>query len=188
MSLRKPLILVAGQEQEHDQTTDELDAGVVNVRAVASISTTPPANSVSIYATTSNTIAYKDNGGTVRELIDKTQITETKAITVESPTASEDIAMFYTNIAITVAEVRSVVRGTTPSVSFTIRHGTDRSGTGNTVTSTPMTCTNTTSGLSTTVFTGGDPTIPAGSWVWLETTATSGTVEEFSVTIRATKD
>jgi len=53
-----------------------------------------------------------------------------KSITVESPTATEDLNIFFTNLAITITEIRAVVRGSTPSVTWTVRHGTDRSAVG----------------------------------------------------------
>ena len=54
-----------------------------------------------------------------------------KSISIEDPTASEDISIFFTNQAITITEIRAVLLGSaTPSVTWTIRHGTDRNTTG----------------------------------------------------------
>ena len=75
----------------------------------------------------------------------------------------------------------------TPSVTWTIRHhATDRSNAGNEVVTGGTTTTSTTSGDDVTSF--NDATIPADSFVWLETTAQSGTVDELSVSMIYTID
>lgn len=108
-----------------------------------------------------------------------------KALTLEAPGSSEDTTFFYAANAITISAIHAVVRGTSPSVTWTIRHGADRSATGNEVV-TSGTTTTSQSGVTITSF--NDATIPAGSWVWLETTAASGTVNELSVTIDFAED
>lgn len=108
---------------------------------------------------------------------------ETKAITIESPTSTEDISMFFTDVAITVEKMTAVLRGSaTPSVTWTIRHGSDRSAAGTEVVTGGTATTNTTTGDTVTSF--NDATIPANSFVWLETTAQSGTVNEINITIK----
>ena len=77
--------------------------------------------------------------------------------------------------------MRAVVVGYTPSVTWTIRHGTDRSATGAEVVTGGTTTTNTTTGDDVVSF--NDATIVADSHVWLETTAQTGTVTEISITI-----
>lgn len=111
-----------------------------------------------------------------------------KAITVESPTATEDLTMFFTDDAITVTQLNAVLANgsATPSVTWTIRHSTDRSATGNEVVTSGTTTTSITTGSE--VISFNDATIPAGSWVWLETTAQSGTVPELCVTVEYTVD
>jgi acyl-CoA reductase-like NAD-dependent aldehyde dehydrogenase len=109
-----------------------------------------------------------------------------KAITIESPTNTEDISFFYTDVAITIQEIIAVCVGTTPSVTYTIRHSTDRNATGNEVVTSGSTTTSTTTGDSVTSF--NDATIPADSFVWLETTAESGTITSLSVNVRFTND
>lgn len=110
-----------------------------------------------------------------------------KAITIESPTSSEDLTMFFTDDAITVTQLNAVLRGnSTPSVTWTIRHNSDRSAVGNEVVTSGTTTTSTSTGSEVTSF--NDATIPAGSWVWLETTAQSGTVDEINITIEFTRD
>lgn len=106
-------------------------------------------------------------------------------ITLEYPTGAEKIPLFFTDTAITITEINSVLQGTsTPSVTFSIRHGADLSGSGNEVVTSGITCTNTTYGLVTTSF--NDATVDADSWIWLTTSAQSGTVNTLSVTIKST--
>lgn len=110
-----------------------------------------------------------------------------KSITIEDPSDSEDISMFFTNKAITVTEMRAVLVGSsTPSVTWTIRHGTDRSATGAEVVTSGTTTTSVSTGSDVTSF--NDATIVADSHVWLETTAQSGTVDELHITIFYTED
>ena len=109
-----------------------------------------------------------------------------KAITVETPTATEDISMFWTDYAITVTKMVCVMVGSSPSVTWTVRHHTDRSNVGNEVVTGGTTTTSTTTGSVVTSF--NDATIPADSFVWLETTATSGTVTNMNLTILYTQD
>jgi len=113
--------------------------------------------------------------------------TLTKAITVESPTATEDISIFFTDIAITINKIVAVLVGSaTPSVTWTIRHGTDRSATGAEVVTSGTTTTSVSTGSVITSF--NDATIIANSYIWLETTAQSGTVGQIAITIEYTED
>lgn len=112
--------------------------------------------------------------------------TLTKSITIKAPTECEDVTMFFTPVAITVVSVQAVVIGTTPSVTIDPKHSTDRSAVGNDILSVPVAITNTTTGQTLTTF--DDDTIPANSWVWLETTAKTGTVDELAITIKYTED
>ncbi len=113
--------------------------------------------------------------------------TISKTITVEDPTDSEDISFFFTNRAVTVTEIRAVLVGSsTPSVTWTVRHGTDRSAAGAEVVTSGTTTTSVSSGSDVTSF--NDATIVADSFVWLETTAQSGTVDEIQITIVYTED
>jgi len=106
-----------------------------------------------------------------------------RSITIEGPTNSEKIIMFYTNVAIDITEIRSVLIGSnTPSVTFNIRYGSNSSATGTAVATSGITTTNTTTGLSTTSF--DNSVITAESFVWITTTAVSGTVNYLHVSIR----
>jgi len=110
-----------------------------------------------------------------------------RSYNVEDPTSSEDGPHFFTNKAITVTEMRAVLLGSsTPSVTWTIRHGTDRNDTGAEVVTSGTTTTSVTSGDDVTSF--NDATIVADSFVWLETTAKSGTVDLITITLIGTFD
>lgn len=124
------------------------------------------------------------NSGHIAE-VDK--IIFTKSITIESPTATEDISFFYSDIAITVTKITAVLVGSsTPSVTWTVRHGTDRSATGAEVVTSGTTTTSISTGSVVTSF--NDATIVADSFVWIETTAQSGTVGQISITLEYTED
>lgn len=111
---------------------------------------------------------------------------QTKAVSVEDPTNAENITMFFTDVAITITQVNDVVQGTTPSLTWNIEHATTRNSVSpNTLFGTDR-ATTSESGAETTTF--SDATIPAGSWIWLTTSAQSGTTDEFNVTIMYTYD
>ncbi len=110
-----------------------------------------------------------------------------KTIIVEDPTSSEDIGIHFFHQAVTVREVHAVVVGSsTPSCTVNPKHHTDRSNAGNAVLNAATAITNTTTGQTLTSFT--DATIPVDSFLWLETTAKSGTVGELQLTFRYTLD
>lgn len=118
---------------------------------------------------------------TFDNLIGSAKIPRTRAVTIENPSGAEDLSLFFTDVPITITRMLAVVVGSTPSVTFTIRHGADRSAAGAEVVTGGSVCTNTTTGLDITSF--DDATIVAESHVWIETTATGGTVDSFTVTL-----
>ena len=110
-----------------------------------------------------------------------------KSITVENPTNSEVLDLWFTDVPITVAAVQGVLSSgtTSPSVTLSILHNTDRSLAGNQAVNNQI-VTSITTGDNLTL--GGDPTVPASSWLWLETIAQGGTVPRLALTIRYTED
>jgi len=102
-----------------------------------------------------------------------------KSITIESPTTSDDVTMFYTRKAITVSQLTIAVVGTgTPSWTADIRHHTSRNNAGNALITTPTASTEAGNSAESTghvITSFNDGTIPALSWVWVETDAQSGT-------------
>lgn len=112
----------------------------------------------------------------------------TKSITIESPTDAENISIWQAEAAITINEVRSVLRGSaSPSVDWQVKHGTDRSAAGTNLFSSTQTTTSTTTG-DTDNSGFNDQTVAAGEWVWLITSAKAGTVNEFHMTLECTYD
>ena len=109
-----------------------------------------------------------------------------KAITIESPTSSENVLLWKTPYDLTIVSVEAVLVGSsTPSVTYQIAFGSDVTSTTNVYTA-GQTVTSTTTGNTGSGF--NDNTIPAGSWVLLKTSAQSGTVASMNVTINYTKD
>jgi hypothetical protein len=104
-----------------------------------------------------------------------------KAFAIISPTGTDGpIPLFFTPMALTLSKIESVVQGTTPSVTFSIKYGSSLAS-GTEVVTGGITCTNTTTGLATTSFNNG--AIPANSWVWVVTTAKSGTVNSLHASL-----
>jgi len=107
-------------------------------------------------------------------------ITLNKTFTLESPTASDNITIFRTDVDITVQEVILVSTGTSPSTNYVLKFSSNRSAVG-----TNLTLNGTTTSTSTgDVATLSTATIPANSWIWLETTAASGTNVYLTIDIR----
>ena len=147
---------------------------------------TPAAGYVKLYAKSDGRMYSLNDGGTEREVLGQTN-SETKSIAIESPSASEDITFFFTPVAITVTEMRAVlVGGTTPSLTWTVRHATDRTAAGNEVVTGGTTTTSATTGSDVTVF--NDATIPADSFVWVETTAHTGGAKAMAITVAYDED
>lgn len=106
------------------------------------------------------------------------------ALEIENPSGSERIVWFRAYVATTVNEINAVLNGSaTPSVTFTVRFDADRSAAGTELLTGGRVLTNTTTGAS---YVPDVTTIPAGMWVWLETTAQSGTVLEMNVAMDLT--
>lgn len=104
-----------------------------------------------------------------------------RSISIEAPTATENVTLFYTFEALTVTGLAGVIRGGT-SVNYTVRYDGSRAGTGTELVTGGLTADSTTTGNITTTFT--NDTIPANSFVWIETTAVTGAVQELSVSLR----
>lgn len=115
---------------------------------------------------------------------------KTVSITVEDPCKDEDITIFRTPVAITIQSITGVIRGSAnptvgPSVTVNPRHDLDRSAEGATVLALPFYLT---SQSGEDLFYFHDRTIPAESWLWLETPGKTGTVKEVNLTFDYTED
>ncbi len=106
----------------------------------------------------------------------------TKTITVEDPGAAESIIMFRTDVAITIVEMKGILKAS-GSVTVRIAHDTTYSGSPNYVGA----ATAVTGTTETNLPVAGDNDIPANSWIWFTTTA-SATPQTVSVDIRYTEN
>jgi hypothetical protein len=103
-----------------------------------------------------------------------------KSISITAPVAGDDFTLFRADTDVTLTAVVAVLQGTSsPSVSFVIKYAPDRTS-GGTAATVPTTVTSTTTGTSVAL---DQMPIPADSFVWLEISAVSGTVDELSVTL-----
>lgn len=110
-----------------------------------------------------------------------TGVIDPKAITILNPTGADNVTLFYNTQATPITSIVSLVRGTSPSITFEVLWDSNRAGSGTAAVEGGTTVTNTTTGLVTTSL--SNTTIPANRYVWIRTTASSGTVTEFSVTV-----
>jgi hypothetical protein len=145
-----------------------------------------PTSTRSIYFTHNGTTRY--SRFSIPSAVSIGLVKDTRAITVAYPTASEDQDFFFTESAITISKMVAVLNNgaATPSVTWTIKHATDRSAAGAEVVTGGTTTTSISTGSV--IITFNDATIPANSFVWLETTAQSGTVPSLSVSLFSTYD
>lgn len=101
-----------------------------------------------------------------------------KGISVAGPTGSENITLFYTTQALTLSQVRAVVAGTSPSVTYTISSGSDRSS----ATTTHVNAATVTSSTTGTDATIANASISANTWLWITTSAAAAGTTRFHVT------
>jgi hypothetical protein len=107
-------------------------------------------------------------------------LSRSKSISIEDPTNSENIILMQTSGSELIVKITSVLKGSGPSVTFSIRHGTNVNTTGTEIKTGGFTTTSTTTGDEFTSFDSG--VIPAEHFVWLTTSAVTGTVELLNVT------
>lgn len=198
MADKKPLVITSNNVTQHDGGTDTLavggpvtntdltSTGVVDFGGATSLEIPSAAGGTTVNAageitidTTSDTLNYYD--GAEEKVL---QPVRTAAITIKDPDTTVDFVIFRTNYAITITEIEVVLRGTTPSVTWSLMHNTNRSSAGNTIDS--NTTTNTTTGDVHTVLT--DATVPADSFIWLEISAESGTTDEMHLSFDFKQD
>jgi len=108
-------------------------------------------------------------------------VIDPKAVTIQNPTGSDNVTLFYSTQSVAISSIVSLVRGTSPSITFEVLWDSSRTGSGTSAVEGGITVTNTTTGLVTTSL--SHTTIPANRFVWVRTIAKSGTVTEFSVTV-----
>jgi hypothetical protein len=103
----------------------------------------------------------------------------TRAFGMSAPTATENIMIWYTPVAVTITNVQEALAGTSPSVTYILGYSSTRSGAlTNIVNSHAAT---TTTGAAATLT--ANVAVPAGSYIMMTTSATSGTVNDFNISI-----
>ena len=112
----------------------------------------------------------------------------TRGITIADPTNAENATIMFTTSSLTINRITSVIRGTAaPSVTYTLRYAASRSLTGTEVITGGTTVASPFTGsalISSSGFT--NPTVPGNNFIWLATTAKSGTVNELFVQFQYT--
>lgn len=108
-----------------------------------------------------------------------------KAVTIELPTSAENIPLFFTEVAITFTQANDVVDGSTPSLTWNVEYAATRDEVSPTKLWTSDRVTTSESGAETTTF--NNPNITGGQWVWITTSAQSGTTDKFNVTFTYTQ-
>lgn len=147
--------------------------------------TTPLTGRVVLYAKSDGLLYVKNDTGSEMVVVGQKD-SEQRSVLVEEPSATEDLSLFFIDVNITVYQMNCIVSGGSPSLTWTIRYGSDRSAIGTEVVTGGTTTTSTTTGDTVTSF--DSPSIPASSHVWLETTAKSGTVDTVNITIFYSED
>jgi hypothetical protein len=102
-----------------------------------------------------------------------------RSITIVDPVVNDTITLFYTKTSTTIASVRALVRGNSPSVTFALKTDPNRNASGTAIT-VSQAITNTTIGEEVVVI---NQPVPSGHYVWLEIIDTTGGVSEFNVGI-----
>ena len=124
----------------------------------------------------SNKLQFNSNG--VTQVL---TATSSFSFTVASTTASENITLKRFSQAVTIQKVSCVNQGgSSPSVTYNLPHGTDRTSGTNLFTSNEA-MTNTTTGTQ--IYTFADATLAAGEAMWLITSANSGSSGFFGCTV-----
>lgn len=114
------------------------------------------------------------------------EIIVSKSISIEDPTASEDISLFHADTTYTITKMTVVLIGSaSQTVTWTVRKNNDRSATGTEVVTGGTVTTDITTGQDVTTF--NSDAIASDDFVWLETTAQGGTVTEMHLTIHMVK-
>ena len=137
---------------------------------------------VAEFATKQDTLIAGNNITIVGNTISSTgggPTTVYKSITIENPTASENMCIFYAPVAMTITEIRGVITGAT-SVSFKVVSGTSRNAVTTEHNSSAVVCSSVTTGDVATITTGA---VAAGSWVAVKTSAIAGAPSELVITL-----
>lgn len=101
-------------------------------------------------------------------------VTYEKGLLVESPSASEDLTIWHTPEKVQATEIRGVLQGgSVTSVTVDVKWDSDRSASGTSLLTAAQAVTGTTTGQA--LGLTASTTIPANSYVWLESSSGGGT-------------
>lgn len=108
---------------------------------------------------------------------------QSKSVSILNPTNAEAFPLFYTTPALPIAKITAGIPGASggPSVTYNVSHSPTLGGTKTNVIASGVVLNDPAAATSTTAFAAG--TIPAGSWVWVTTSAKVGTVPVLAVTL-----
>lgn len=110
-----------------------------------------------------------------------------KSFSVANPSNAENITLQKFDNAVTIKKIHAVLVGSSsPSVTFNLKHDTNRSSMNNNVLTSGEVLTSTTTGVELTTF--GSASLPANSFLTFVTTAKSGTVGEIHITVEYEED
>ena len=105
-----------------------------------------------------------------------------QTIWLAAPQANEKRIVLRAPHSLSITRVDAVLSsGSSPSVSFHLRHGADVSADGTAVTSTAMTVSSTSTGTAFSSFVNA--AVPAEHWLWLEITAVAGSPAGLTVSV-----
>lgn len=176
-------LVTAGDDATTADITDSVDRRYMTDAERTVVQNTSGTNTGNQTITLTGDVTGTGTGSFTSTVVKRAEMLSVEyATTIESPTDSEDIAMFRADKAITVNKVSAVLKGSSsPSVTWTIRYASDRSAAGTEIVTGGTTTTSTTTGSVVTSL--NNTAISAGDWVWIETTAQSGTVDEIVIVI-----
>jgi hypothetical protein len=103
-----------------------------------------------------------------------------RSVRFESPSSSRAM-LFYTERALTLHEIVAVGRGRTPSGKVLVKWAVDLGGVIVSAVNPGTVITDEATGQHIVAFDSND--IPAGAWVWVQTSNESGTIDELAVTL-----
>ncbi len=168
-----------------NSSTDDgiISFGYTTNKEVVSVST-PSSGYGHLYAKNDGTVHYINSSAVDYNLTQSKS--NSKGFFLEAPTSSEAVDMWQTPVDITVTSLKAILRGSSPSVTYNIKFGSNITSATSVFTS-DITCTSVTTGCSNSSG-FNDATIPAGSFIWIVTTAASGTISSIGFTLNYTED
>lgn len=156
-------------------TTNVKSNGYFDIAEISPDPGTPASSYGRLYVGTDSKLHFNSDGGEKYTLSE----VQTQPFGMSAPTASENAQVWYTPVALTITNVQEALAGTSPSVTYILGYASTRSGA----------LTNIVNSHAATSTTGAAATltanvvIPAGSYIVVTTSATSGTVNDFNLSI-----